>query len=656
MLGNEAIARGAIEAGVQVVAAYPGTPSSEIVEELLKNAPQAGFYAEWSINEKVSFELAAGAALTGARALTAMKGAGLNVVMDLFLTLPYTGTRGGLVIVVADDPDAHYSSNEQDSRLLAQAANLPCLEPESQQEAKDMVKEAFTLSERLELPVIVRSVTRLSHSSGVVRTGPVERPERELGFNKHWELPFRWNVYGPPGAVEKHAWQLSRMPLVREASRQSAFNAVRRGSRPLGVMAVGMGAAYAREALRDMGLDEQVWLCKVGMAYPLPEAHVLEVLRGCERVLVLEEGEAVVETQARLLAQMHALPVGIIGRCSGPNNGRWVELGVEPAAEPAVQTYGELNARTVRKAIACLTGAETPANPERQRIKEQIQPLVIQRSSTLCAGCPHLGTYWALREALKAAASPAGKKAIPVINGDIGCYEQAGYGVKGQEPAPSPAARKRYHSKSPYDLLDTLYVMGSGISMAQGQARSGAADLQIVAVAGDSTFFHTCMPGLLNAVWNKTRVTFCVMDNAWTAMTGHQVCPATGLTPRGEVAEVVHIEDIARSMGVKSVEVANPYRVEETTAAIRRALECSEAAVVVARAECILQVVRREGKKPTRTRITEACEGCKICIQLGCPAITFLDGKAGIDELLCVDCGICMQICPEGAIVMEDGA
>ncbi len=216
LLGNEAIARGAIEAGIKVVAAYPGTPSSEIVETLLENSLDLGFYAEWSVNEKVSFEVSTGASLMGVRSLTALKGAGLNVIMDMLLTLPYTGIRGGFVLVVADDPGAHYSSNEQDSRTAAQWANLLCLEPESHQEAKEMTKAAFEISERLELPVVLRSGTRLSHCSGVVEIGTVEPSTMEAGFNKHYKLPYRWNVYGPPGTETKHVWQLLRMPYVRK--------------------------------------------------------------------------------------------------------------------------------------------------------------------------------------------------------------------------------------------------------------------------------------------------------------------------------------------------------------------------------------------------------------------------------------------------------
>jgi indolepyruvate ferredoxin oxidoreductase alpha subunit len=245
----------------------------------------------------------------------------------------------------------------------------------------------------------------------------------------------------------------------------------------------------------------------------------------------------------------------------------------------------------------------------------------------------------------------ADKKHFPVINGDIGCYEQAGYGIKGQMPVPTDEDAARYTPKTPYNMLDTIYVMGSGISMAQGQARSGFTQGRFLAVAGDSTFFHSCMPGLLNAIWNGTRVAFVVMDNSWTAMTGHQACPATGLTALGAPAKVTKVEEVARSMGVATVEVVNPYHLDDVMAAVRRALDFDGVAVVVARGECILQVIRRTGKPKARTVVTEDCSGCKVCTQIGCPAIAFQGDRASIDDLLCVSCGICVQVCPETAIV-----
>ena len=661
LLGNEAIARGAIEAGVRVAAAYPGTPSSEIVETLAEVATEMGFYAEWSVNEKVSFELATGAAVIGARALVAMKGAGLNVIMDMFLTLPYTGTRGGLVVVVADDPGAHYSSNEQDSRFAALWAGLPCLEPEGHQEAKDMKKAAFGLSERMELPVVVRTGTRLSHSSGVVELGQIEDTSIVLGFNKHWKIPYRWNVYGPPGPEAKHAWQLARLPLLQSESSCSPFNQMRRGggTQLAAVVVCGMGAAYAREAMRHLDVGDRIWLYKIGMVYPVPEGPLLEVLRGCDRMLVVEDGGPLVESQLRTLAQTQGARVKIAGQM----------------LDGAFARHGELNTVIVRETMAEFLGISVADDDERKRIKDEVAQLVIPRSSALCAGCPHLGTYWALRRALASGRLSANR--VPIVNGDIGCYEQAGYGVKGQRPPAgevSDAPSARYGLEVLYDFLDTLYVMGSGVSMAQGQVRAGYQDGQVVAVAGDSTFFHTCMPGLLNAVWNGTKLTFVVMDNRWTAMTGHQVCPATGLDARGQPAKTILVEDVARALGVESVEVVDPYDLSETEQAIRRALEFDGPAVVVARRECLLQVLRREREAAVPAAVTDDCVGCGLCIELGCPAVVFQDdqddvdsgaatspaggrqhSRASIDPLLCAGCGICAQLCPSGAIVALAG-
>jgi indolepyruvate ferredoxin oxidoreductase alpha subunit len=631
LLGNEAIARGAIEAGVQVVASYPGTPSSEIVETLLDVSTELGFYAEWSVNEKVSFELAAGAALTGVRSLATMKGAGLNVIMDMFMTLPYTGTRGGLVLVVADDPGAHYSSNEQDSRFAAQWAMIPCLEPESHQEAKEMTSYAFGLSERLELPVVVRTATRLSHSSGVVELGQVGQPALEPGFNKHWKAPYRWNVYGPPGAPAKHQWQLARAPLMVHESETLVYNEIHRGSQPVAVVTCGTAAAYVREALRDLDPEDQLWLLKIGMVYPIPEEASLEVLRQCGRLLVVEEGDPVVESQLRVLAQANGIDAQILGK----------------QGKAALPLHGELGTSIVREALARMMGLPIQKDEARQEIKQEVSPLIIPRSSALCAGCSHLGTYWALRQAMGEK-----RKDVHIANGDIGCYEQAGYGVKGQMAEASEKALAHHDSTILYDFLDTLYVMGSGVSMAQGQVRAGYKGGHVVAVAGDSTFFHTCMPGLLNAVWNGTKLTFVVMDNFWTSMTGHQACPATGQTALGQPARTILIEEVARSLGVEFVEVADPYDLEATRSILRKALAFDGVAVVVTRRECMLQILRRERKYREPYTVTEDCALCGECVKLGCPAITFSDEEgAGIDPILCVGCDICAQLCPCGAIV-----
>ncbi|MDR0840878.1 MAG: indolepyruvate ferredoxin oxidoreductase subunit alpha [Christensenellaceae bacterium] len=633
LMGNEAIARGAVEAGLQLMAAYPGTPSSEVGEVLLSAAPESDYYVEWSLNEKVAFEVAAGAALTGARTLCAMKNAGLNVAMDTFMTLPYGGVKGGMVVVVADDPDAHYSSNEQDTRLLAAYAEIPCLEPENQQEAKDMTKAAFALSEDLELPVMLRSVSRISHASGDVLFGEARAERNEIGFNKHYEMPYRWDVYGPPGAVNKHKWLHTALVRAQAKANESPFNTlVKPKGAKLGVLATGLGAAYAKEALNRLGVGDDVAFLKLGMVFPFADKLAKAFLQGLDTVLVIEEGDPLCENFLRALAQEDARNVKIFGK------------GISRIFEP----YGELNTDIVTAAIAPYFGAQAPA-AAKEAIRQELAKLVIPRSSTLCAGCSHLGTYCALRTALSAYPEDA----VHIVNGDIGCYEQAGYGIFGGDLQIDNSASRRYQAESPYDVLDTLYVMGSGISMAHGQSKLGYDKGKLVAVCGDSTFFHAILPALANAVYNHSNICFLVLDNRWTCMTGHQPNPTTGLDAYAQEYPRMEILPIIKAMGVEFVRTADAYQKEDAVSAIADALAFEGPAVVVMEGECQLQRQRRVKKTMAKTYVNaEACSGCKTCVQLGCPATRFnaAEKKAGIDGVLCVDCGLCQQYCTENAI------
>jgi indolepyruvate ferredoxin oxidoreductase alpha subunit len=630
LLGNEAIARGAIEGGVQVAAAYPGTPSSEIMETLIDTQDQFGFYAEWSVNEKVAFEIAAGAAVIGARSLASMKGAGINVAMDMLMTLPITGVRGGMVVVIADDPGAHYSSNEQDSRMAAQWTCVPCLEPENQHEAKEMTKAAFGFSEAVELPVILRSVTRISHSSGVVEFGEVKASEMVIGFNKHWKIPFRWNVYGPPDLVSKHKWQIDQLETARAWIDKSGFNPMYLKKTRLGIVATGIGAGYAREALQDLGITDKVNLWKVGIPYPLVPQQAKKFLEACDKILVVEDGTSLFENQLRAYCQEIGLKVEILGKeFSGP-----------------LSPVGELTTDLVYEVVAEYTGTPVKKNNSLAEIQDEISALSIPRSSTLCAGCPHLGTYWGILQAL-----PQGAKVVPIINGDIGCYEQAGYGIKGQMPEATDLPSKRHRPLSLYTVLDTLYVMGSGISMAQGEQRAGYTDGPIVAVAGDSTFFHATLPALINAIWNKTKVTFVVLDNSWTAMTGHQPSPTTedDDCQKSEIS----IESVARGLGVPLVRVVDAYDINAVTAAVREAVEFDGVSVVISRRDCALQVFRKSDEPGHVYVDQDLCNGCKNCVYVGCPAIIYKNKRASIDPILCVSCGVCIQVCPQYAIMEE---
>lgn len=635
MMGNEAIARGAIEAGVEVVTAYPGTPSSEIVETLAEISNNFDYYVEWSINEKVAFDVAAGASLIGARSLVVMKNAGLNVAMDTFMTLPYTGIKGGMVIVVADDPGAHYSSNEQDTRFAALYAEIPCLEPANQQEAKEMTKEAFELSETLELPIFLRSVTRLSHASGDVILGEIKKPLKKIGFNKHWKIPFRWNVYGPPGAVSKHRWLHLQMEKSKEIIEKSKFNTFTiPANTSIGIIASGLGASYAAEAISELGLKEKLAFLKLGFANPLPEEKLRKILKGLKKLIVIEEGDPVIERQVRSFAQDTFTEIEIFGK----------------ERKQILNPYGELNVDCVAKGISKAIGLQVKENQERVNIKKEIQKKVSPRSSTLCAGCSHLGTYWAVKKALQ------GRKGVHIVNGDIGCYEQGGYGVFSHKINPTDDNSKAYSISSPYEILDTIYVMGSGIGMAMGQAQAGYKDGKVLAVAGDSTFFHATLPAVVNAVYTQADINFLILDNSWTCMTGHQPNPTTGKNVTGETTKVIDISKIVETIGITCIRVVDPYKIEESIQAIQEVIDFKGPSVVIFRHECALQVQRREKHKNPRTFIDrDKCTGCKQCLRLGCPAITFdSENKiASIDTLLCVDCGLCNQICSFGAITLK---
>jgi indolepyruvate ferredoxin oxidoreductase alpha subunit len=642
LMGNEAVARGAIEGGVHVVSGYPGTPSSETIETLSLVAPELGFYVEWSTNEKVAFEVAAGAAITGMRSLVTMKNAGLNWCADMFMTLVYGGVRGGFVIFVADDPGAHYSSNEQDTRFMAMYGEIPCLEPSDQQEAKDMAKAAFEISERLELPVQLRSVTRISHASGDVTFGEISKISRKAVFDKHWKIPFRWNVYGPPSPIAKHKWLHSRIPLMKKLVEELPFNKLKlKEKAKLGVIASGVASAYAMDAIHRLGIEDKVSFLKIGTPHPLPEKKVLKLLNSVGRVAIIEEGDPLVELLVKSIAKDNELKVKIFGK----------------STNQILPPYDELSPDMVTEALAKVLGIKYQEIPKSRRaIKDKIKTIITPRSSTLCPGCPHLGSYWCLKLALRMA---GGK--VWIVNGDIGCYEQGGYGIAAKKIEPSFSEESvRYDIEAPYEILDTNYIMGGGIGLAQGQFKAGYKDGAIVAVAGDSTFYHACIPALINMVYNNSKVKFIVLDNSWTCMTGFQPNPATGITATGEPTRIIKIEDIARACGVEFVKVTDPYDLKMTRDTIVEALKYDGPALVISRRLCALQAERERQKAGIKaipyTVKTDTCTGCKLCVQLGCPAITFdaEKKKAGIDKLLCIGCGMCAQLCPFKAIVKEE--
>lgn len=631
LLGNEAIARGAVEAGVRVAASYPGTPASEIMETLSESGPEWDLHTEWSSNERSAFEVAMGASITGVRSLVSMKNAGLNWVMDPLMTVVYGGIRGGFVVVVADDPGAHYSSNEQDTRLVASYADIPCLEPSNQQEAREMTKEAFSLSERIELPVYIRTVTRVSHALGDVKFGEVEYEEKGPAFDRHYKMPYRWNVYGDSGPVKRHRWLKDQQRKIEEGVGKLPWNESRIPEEAeVGIIASGIGSSYAREVLESAGLEDEVAFLKIGSPYPLPKAPVTEFLQELDEVLVVEEGLEFVERRVKELAQEEEARVRILGRLTGH-----------------VPEVDEINIGVVSQALKEFVDF-TPLNPPfEEEVREEMEDLVSPRSPTFCAGCPHLGLYWALRRVLDEEV-----EGVQIVNGDIGCYEMAGYGLFSSEiEAAESEESVKYPIESSYDILDTNYVMGSGLGLMQGQYQAGYDDGPLVAVTGDSTFFHAILPELVNAVYNGVEGLLIVLDNRWTAMTGHHPHPGTGERITGEETKAIDIGEAVKALGVEDVREVDPYDLDETAEALGDGIREEGLSVVISRRPCTIEALRRDEFRSVEVEVNpEECTSCEKCVELGCPAITYEAEKGGIDRDVCVGCGLCAEVCPTQAL------
>ena len=610
MLGNLAIARGAIEAGVRVAASYPGTPSSEIMGSLCQVAPQLGIHAEWSTNEKVAYEVAFAASLSGLRSLVSCKHLGVNWISDALLVSAYTGVNGGLVLVVADDVQPYSSQNAEDTRYYAKLAKIPCLEPSNVQEAKDIMRHAFELSEAVQLPVMVRVTTRISHSRGDVRLGPIPKPNKTGHFERD---PERY-VTIAPNARRRHPWLNRQYERAAELAEGFPLNKLElKGGAKVGVIACGLSYEYVKEAVKILNADEKVSVLKIATSNPLPSKLIERFLNAVDDALVVEEIEPVVETGVRAIAQIHRIDIPIFGRLTGD-----------------MPKEFELTPSIVVKAISKMLGVEASPSPLSGDV-EEVKKLAFRRIPFLCAGCPHRASYYAIKRALKLVRKGG------IVTGDRGCYNQ------GVHP--------------PLKAIDTCVCMGASISMACGFYKAGV-DEPVVAVIGDSTFFHAGIPPLINAVVNKAKITVVVLDNGWTAMTGFQPDPSTGLTATGEPTKTLKVEDIVTACGVEFVKVVDPYDVKEAVNAMIEAINYPEVSVVVFRHACALQELRerrRLGIKPVRYFVDqEACTDCRVCLtQLGCPAMIVEGGRVAIDPYGCVGCGVCAQVCPVGAIKRE---
>ena len=612
LLANEAIARGVLEAGVRLVALYPGTPSSEIGNNLTFMAPHIpNFYFEFSTNEKVALEVAGAAAVAGVRSMMVCKGPGLNVAADPFFSLAYVGVRGGMVIVVADDPSMWSSQNENDSRYYALMGNMPMMEPADPIEAKSMLLEAYKFSEKLELPVLFRTTTRVNHSRAPVKFGKIPSRPDKVEFVKE---PFRF-VPIPSVARKRHPWLLGQIDIARKLAEKSPLNYVE-GKGDLGIITCGVSYNYVVEALSSMKIKAEV--LKLGITHPVPEKMITDFLRRHKQVLIVEELEPFLETHARRLAQLNEVTVEILGK----------EQGIFS------RTY-EYSPRIVMDALKEVTTRNTPINWEEMDKKIQEIPDLPPRPPLLCAGCPHRATYYAIKAATR------GKAIYP---SDIGCYTLS--------IAP------------PLETADILFDMGSSITTACGLAE--VTDQDIVATIGDGTFFASGLPGIVNAVYNQHRICVVVLDNRTTAMTGHQPHPGTGLTGMQKEVPPLDIEEVCKGLGVKYVKTVEPFEsiaglVAEVREMVKWARENHSPAVLVSKEACALLTAadrRRAGEFPPKYYVdSEVCNACKRCLnRLSCPAM-YMDPEteqAVIDETQCNLCGTCVSVCPQGAIKQED--
>ena len=596
LMGNEAIARGAVDAGVHVVAGYPGTPSTEILETAAK-LNDGSVYVEWSVNEKAAMEVAAGASYAGARTLVTMKQVGLNVAADPLMSLAYVGVEGGMVVAVADDPGPISSQTEQDTRTFARFAKLPVFDPSSPEEAYAMTLAAYALSERYHTPVILRPTTRVCHGCATVETGAKQPQKTPKGFVKD---PARWVIF-PRASYLNHQAIEARNPEIGKEFSVSPFNQLIKAGRK-GIACGGVSYAYVMEALQTIP-GHNLSLLKVGTPFPFPEPLAEEFLRGVDDVLVIEELDPVIERELQTLCGRLHLPADIHGKQDG-----------------AAPFAGEHSVESAKAAILKFLGiaAENTA-PKAQTEPPQAaaQPELPVRPPVLCAGCPHRASFYAVKQAMK------GKKAV--FSGDIGCYTLG--------------------NAKPLEMTDTCLCMGADVTIAQGLHRVEP-DATHFSFIGDSTFFASGMTGVVNAVYNRTDIILIVLDNSTTAMTGSQPHPGTGVKMTPDPGHKLSIEKVLTAMDVASVETVDPFDLSASIAAVQRAAALPGVKAVVFRAPCI-----SVAKPKAPYQMNEACVSCKKCIrEIGCPAITLKNGRPFVDESLCYGCGLCAEICPVGAI------
>jgi len=592
--GNEALALGAYHAGVMVATAYPGTPSTEILESI---ARFKDIYAEWSTNEKVAMEVGLGASYAGARSLVSMKQVGLNVASDPFMAASTTGINAGMVVVCADDPEIHSSQCEQDNRHYAKLAKVPMLEPTDSQEAYDFMAYAFDMSEKFDTPVLVRTTTRISHSKSVVK---VNRSRVKAASHLEFQHNVGKYVMLPTHARLRRLLMEERLVKLAAYTETFPFNQIQWGKRRLGVVASGVAYQYAREVFPDVSF------LKLGMTYPLPRNLILQFAAGVDRVIVIEELDPFL--QENILA-----------------------MGIDITGKEFIPRVGELNPGIIEKASrsAGLLARTSPGQVA------DVVPELPERPPLLCPGCPHAGIFFVLstigqRSNLPGSKGKTLKEPKLIITGDIGCYTLATY--------------------PPLCAMDTAACMGAGIGQALGMEKAGVAK-KVVAVIGDSTFLHSGITSVVNAVYNEGQITIMILDNRTTAMTGHQDHPGTGISAQGKKTKAVELEPLVRGVGVSDVRVVDAFNLKELRAGVRSALNSPELSVIIVRGACSMRVPRSH----PRAIDTERCDNCGICLLLACPAIQSENGQIHIDAALCMGdaCTLCQQLCPRQAVTLQ---
>lgn len=620
LMGNEAIARGALEAGVKVCSAYPGTPSSEIIGSLAEVASKMGIYVELSVNEKIALEVAASAAFSGIRAICAMKQNGLNVASDFLLNLNLIGVEGGLLLVVCDDPGCHSSTNEQDTRAFAKMADLPLLEPSTFQEAKEMATWAFTISEDIKNVCILRGVTRISHARGNVTLGKLPASKPVAYFDKS-----KQRITFP--VPQKHSMLHKELARLEEKFETSPFNRYDGPQKPqVLIITCGSSWLYSQEAIGLLGVEDSVGILKIGTTWPLPKKLILKYLSKVEKVLFAEEVDPFLEGNVKEIAADSFDQIGKISFFGKKSN--------------HIPSTGEMNADRIVAALSSIMSLEYKSRSSDYEAKakaaEKIVPL---RSLGFCAGCPHRASYWAIRNALTLDDREG------FVTGDIGCYHLA-------------------RTNAGWRLLSTSGSMGTGSGLASGFGKLGRFGFKqpVVAVCGDSTFFHAAMSPIVNAQYNKSNMVVAILDNSATAMTGFQPHPGVGRNAMGEEVPPVSIVDICRSMGAK-VEVADPFDLKSTREKLQQMLEDPDGLkIIIMRRKCAL-LKKQDEAPPYKVFVDpekclgEHCGCGRFCTRyFKCPGLAWNreSGKAQVDEAVCTGCGVCADICPENAIMREE--